>query len=341
MKKQKRIGALVGIAVSVGLLLFLFHGIEWPKLLSALQTIRPLWILPMVGCFFFYYVIKAWRWKLLLPKSSNSAFWSRCHTTMIGSLGNVVLPLRAGEFIRPWALSKRNPVSFSAAFASVVTERVFDVIALLGSFAIFSTFIPNIPSIVLLGAQMLGAVALGIVVVMIVAYQAPDLVRSGARYLLSRILRNKPELVETVLHHLNEFIAGLRAIASVRELLLVILLSFLLWFEMGLSYWLALWAMDVPATFTMAMALNVIIALAVAAPSAPGFIGAFQAGCVATLHGIYGFPEEFALGYSIFTHAFQFIATVLFGVVSLRATGLQLRDAARSAEAEDEALHSA
>ena len=179
---------------------------------------------------------------------------------------------------------------------------------------------------------MLGAVALSIALLMLLAYNVPGMVKNLANTVLNVPLRNQPRLREQILHHLDEFIAGLRSIGSFRELLFVILLSFLLWFEMGVSYWLALYAMDVPATFTMAMALNVIVALAVAAPSAPGFLGAFQAGCVATLHGIYGLSEEFALGYSIFTHAFQFIGTVLFGTLSLRMTGMHLREAARTAE---------
>ena len=42
------------------------------------------------------------------------------------------------------------------------------------------------------------------------------------------------------------------------------------------------------------------------APSAPGFIGVFQAGCVVGL-GLFGIGEELAVAYSIVTHAHQFL----------------------------------
>ena len=49
---------------------------------------------------------------------------------MVGFMGNF-LPARAAEILRPYLLSKKYDITFSAAFASIVMERLFDLIMLL------------------------------------------------------------------------------------------------------------------------------------------------------------------------------------------------------------------
>jgi hypothetical protein len=72
------------------------------------------------------------------------------------------------------------------------------------------------------------------------------------------------------------------------------------------------------------MLLNLMIALAVAAPSAPGFIGTFQAGCLVALTVISGYSREFAMAYSVVTHVLQMTLVLGAGFVVLHLRGLRL-----------------
>ena len=49
---------------------------------------------------------------------------------MVGYMANI-LPARAGEFIRAYLLGKKHGIPFSGAFASIVVERLFDIVAVL------------------------------------------------------------------------------------------------------------------------------------------------------------------------------------------------------------------
>src|SRR5204862_5789578 len=56
--------------------------------------------------------------------------------TMIGFMANNLLPLRLGEFVRARALGRRENLSKTTVFATVVVERVVDMITLLAIFGI-------------------------------------------------------------------------------------------------------------------------------------------------------------------------------------------------------------
>ena len=50
---------------------------------------------------------------------------------MIGFMLNCILPLRAGEFARPAVLMKNSKVPYTAGLATLVAERLFDIIIMI------------------------------------------------------------------------------------------------------------------------------------------------------------------------------------------------------------------
>ena len=77
--------------------------------------------------------LRARRWRTILdpvaPKLPLGPLW---RSMAIGMMVNNVVPLRAGEFARAFALTREVPaVSFSTALASLVVDRVFDAIVVL------------------------------------------------------------------------------------------------------------------------------------------------------------------------------------------------------------------
>ena len=83
----------------------------------------------------------------------------------IGMLGTFILPFRVGELIRAWTLNRSQGIPFAVGFASIVAERVFDIIALLFLFGICLLRIENAPPEVTSGAVVLGIIATTILVV--------------------------------------------------------------------------------------------------------------------------------------------------------------------------------
>ena len=127
-----------------------------------------------------------------------------------------------------------------------------------------------------------------------------------------------------------EFIQGFKSISGVKEFLLVILGSILLWFSMALYNQLVLASFVSDASIITGIAITSILALAVAAPSAPGFIGTFQFGCVFALCEVFSYNKEMALAYSIVAHLVQYFLVAAHGLYILKKKGLSFRELSKT-----------
>src|SRR5262249_29761282 len=81
--------------------------------------------------------IRAVRWKYLLAPVGRAHFQNTLRTTVIGFAASNVLPARAGEVLRPYLLARREGFNAASAFATIVMERVLDMIAVLLLLATF------------------------------------------------------------------------------------------------------------------------------------------------------------------------------------------------------------
>jgi uncharacterized membrane protein YbhN (UPF0104 family) len=75
--------------------------------------------------------IRAWRWQYLLEPLGLATFNNAFQATAVGFAASTVLPARAGEVIRPYFLSRRERISATGAFATVIIERLLDILTVL------------------------------------------------------------------------------------------------------------------------------------------------------------------------------------------------------------------
>src|SRR5471030_1552111 len=137
----------LGVLLSVLLLWWTMKGTSVGAVWDVLsRSSIPLWIACMVFATAIF-PLRARRWRALLaPVYGRLPFHSLWEATAIGMMATNILPLRAGEFARAFALSRAEPqVKFTAAFASVAVDRLFDgtVVLLL---MLLATLDPAFPS---------------------------------------------------------------------------------------------------------------------------------------------------------------------------------------------------
>jgi len=85
------------------------------------------------------YVLRAVRWQYLLRPLGRPPFRVVLATTIIGFAATSLLPARAGEVVRPYLLARKAGFSATAAFATIIVERLLDlltVIVLFGSYLV-------------------------------------------------------------------------------------------------------------------------------------------------------------------------------------------------------------
>jgi uncharacterized protein (TIRG00374 family) len=312
---------LIGIALSIGLIVWLLWGVDWREAGAALKQVELSYLAVMSAVFIVQIYVRALRWRFLLPAQYQSGSTRDLFDSiMVGQLANFVLPFRAGEFARPAMLAKVSQVDFGTGFGSVVLERLFDLLAVLLTFAVVVRGIPDLPSWVGLGAESLLYVALTIAAFFVGAVLFP---RLGSQ-IVSRTLTIFPARFSA---SIKGFSDGVFRTASVLkssgQVFAVVFFTALVWFGNYLFFYFTFPALGWEPSFFEAVALTVIVALSVAAPSAPGFIGVYQTACVAGFV-LFGRTPANGLAFSVVNHLLQYLLIVIIGVSVLYRRGLKL-----------------
>jgi uncharacterized protein (TIRG00374 family) len=327
---SKTFHSVLGVTVSVILLVWVFAGVDYSKFSQQLYTANYWVLIPALFVFWLHFVLRAIRWRFLLPNGSKVGFQASFDSTIVGCFANFVLPLRAGEFVRPYMLSKITKVSFAEGFASIVTERFFDLVASIVTFAIILQFIPALPEEahwVSTSAWILGGISVAILGFIVTVSLLPEKIVLIYDYLFP--LTKEQKLTKIVMARLRrfliDFISSAKILSSPSRLFAVLAMTALIWLSNYLLFYIFLYLLNIPQTFLLATVVSVVIALAVAAPSAPGFIGVYQTACVVAF-ALYKIPEAEALAFSIITHLMQYAVFIGYGVFALSRAGLKLKE---------------
>jgi len=307
----------LGVAVSAVLLWVAVRGVSLDEVLQQLRQVRPVWLVPVIASIFLRFWLTAIRWQLLLWPVKRIGVHRLFAITMIGFMANNVLPARLGEFVRAYALGRSEALPPSLPFATIVIERIFDGFTLLVFLVGGLSFLQ--PSRTLLWAAGLTcALYLGVLGGLVV-------LRTGRGLgLLTAVFDRLPgRLAGPARHLLESFRIGLGVLGDVRALLLTALLSIVIWVvnAAGVEASFRAFALDLPPYASFLLLGTIAVALVL--PSAPGYIGPFQAGTVQGL-ALVGVARETALSLSIVYHLANYIPITVVGLAYLSALNLTL-----------------
>jgi glycosyltransferase 2 family protein len=314
-----------GLALS-GLFLWLaLRGEDWDAIRQSLVGVNYLYVALMfpVGAYTLY--ARSQRWQLLLEKTHRRSvpLLPIFSASAIGFMANMVLPFRVGEVARPWLVARNTGLPLASTFATVVVERVLDLLALavfgLG-IVLTSDAVPDNVTTMAQVAAVLAAVMFGGAFVVVAK-------RKTVLPILDRLWRRIPKVGPVLLRLEHEFVDGMSSIADPPTLLRAVAWSLYIWLIVAISFALGFLAMDMDvAMIHGGITVATIVALAVSVPSAPAFVGQFEWGCKLALEQIHNVPGSVAIGYSILVHTAQFFIQVILGVFFLAKEGLSIRD---------------
>jgi uncharacterized protein (TIRG00374 family) len=323
---SKKAHSLLGFLVSLGLVAWMVWSMDWKAVGGELSRFQWWALVPSFALLVGHFYLRAWRWRYLLPPPAEGekpvAIQKLFDSLIVGALATFILPLRAGEFVRPFLLTRLSSYKFSSSFVSVVVERFFDLAVVLLSFAVVVALVPNMPSWVQGGVVVLSTMGAGIFALMVAGSFFPKLVLAIA----GRILTFAPQKLRVGIEKfLADFLDGAAVLKRGGRLLSVIALSCAVWGSCYVLFIVYFWLLDAHGTLLVATTIAVIVALAVAAPSAPGFIGVYQVAMIAGF-SLFGLPEQQAVAYSIVTHLLQYVFFVAYGMFVLTRSHLSLGD---------------
>src|SRR5262245_56255616 len=222
------------------------------------------------------YVIRAYRWQFLLHPIGPTRFRTALRTTVIGFAALGVLPARAGDVLRPYLLARQEGLSTSATLATIVMERVLDLIAVLALLALYVWGIADsaaLPPALLRGIEvssaLAGAVAIVLMGVMWVLATHPERI-GGLVFAMARVL---PHAVADRLADLaRTFSGGFAAAREPRALAAAVAWSFPLWLAIAAEAWMVTIAFGIAMPFSGTFLLQALLVIGFAVPT-PGALG--------------------------------------------------------------------
>jgi glycosyltransferase 2 family protein len=271
------------------------------------------------------YVIRAWRWQYLLRPIGPTRFRTAFRTTVIGFAALGVLPARAGDVLRPYLLARQEGLPVSATLATIVMERVLDLIAVLVLLALYVWGLAGpgtLPPALLRGIEassaLAGLVALALMGVMWVLATHPErigsLVFTAARVLPHTMADRLADLART-------FSGGFAVAREPRALAAAFAWSFPLWVAISAEAWLVTIAFDIAMPFAGTFLLQALLVIGVAVPT-PGAVGSYHEAYRIGVTVFFGAPEDTAVAAAIVTHAVSYFPVVLAGIVFMAQDGL-------------------
>ena len=134
---QPRVRNALIFLLTLGLLGVFLRSVNVADVWAETRRANPWLLLAAVGVTGLTYAVRAFRWQYLLAPIGPTHFSVAFRTTVIGFAATFLLPARAGEVIRPYLLARREGLNATAAFATIILERLLDLITVLLLFAWF------------------------------------------------------------------------------------------------------------------------------------------------------------------------------------------------------------
>lgn len=330
---MKRWQFWLGMAISAVFLYFALRGLSLGEFWNAVKSANYWWIFPGIAVYFIGVWVRAWRWHYLLGPIKKIPTRVMFPVTCIGYMGNNIYPARAGEVLRAVVLKRRENVPISASLATIIVERIFDGVVMLAfvfinlpelaKVASFeSGFVGNIQELALIGT----AIFIGALVIFLLAAMFPALTARIGQWFINHLLPIK--FREKTSGIMLKFLEGLAALRSPFNVLMVFFTSVIIWLLETVKYWFVMHAFSFSVSFFALMLLNGIANLATTIPSAPGYIGTWEAVTKAVLVA-YGVPGAEALGYAVVLHVALWLPITLLGAYFMTREGIKWNDSLR------------
>jgi uncharacterized membrane protein YbhN (UPF0104 family) len=219
-------------------------------------------------------------------------------------------------------------MSATGAFATIILERVLDMVTVLALLAVYVIFLaPQTTSanhtafeaVKWAGLTAGVAAVAALVVLFLLAGNPARLAQS-----LTRLEAVLPSTLAGLLARVAEkFATGLGAIRRPGRLFVALMLSFPLWLSIGAGIWAAAVAFHLAVPFTGSFLVMALLVVGVAVPT-PGAVGGFHAMFRFAATTFFGAPDDAAVGAAIVLHLFTVGPTLLLGLMFAAQEGLNL-----------------
>jgi glycosyltransferase 2 family protein len=328
-------------------LYYTLRNVSFSEVISSFKGMDYIYIFPAIVIILLSYVFRAYRWQALLEPSLKVNVAGLYSPMMVGFMGNF-FPARAAEILRPYLLSKKYNITFAAAFASIIVERLFDMIILLlifiwvfwfeadalSSNIEFSGF--SVQEMAMKFSQICFLAVIALIIFIYLLLNHKKKVMKIVSWFLGFM---NEKWADKIKYLLDEFTIGCEVVKKIGTLAKISVYSVFIWTANIFSVYPLYFAFDLQyKTISSLLILGVIVAIIISILPTPGFLGSYNAGIIIALHEIMGESEIKSVGLGMVGWALFSGAILAGGLYFILHEHMSLKDLASVKRERDSSL---
>lgn len=303
----------IGYLLAAAGLAWVLHDVHFGTMFASMRGIRWFWVAPAILLDVLSYICQGMRWRYLLRPAGSVSTLQTTQAIYAGLFTNEVTPLRVGELVRAYLVSRWAGVRFLSVVPSIAAERLFDGVWLAIAIGITAIFVP-LPRDLIVGGDVLGIIVIAATAwFLYLVYRR----RSGNAGTPGR------EATGPLARMVSHVAEGVGRIGLSRDSLVSLLLSPLILVFQGMALWLMMVAYGIPLSVWAGIAVFLILHLGTALPNAPSNIGTYQFFCVVGLT-LFGVEKSVATGFSFVAFFLLTLPLWVLGILAIAQSRMTL-----------------
>ena len=312
-----RLKLVLGYLIAVLCLAWVLYNVHAENLFQTILHLRWRLILLAIAVDNMNYIAQALRWNLLLRPVAHVGAGKSIQATYVGAFTSNVLPMRLGEIVRAYLISKWYSKKVSQIIPSMVVEHLFEGVWLALGLGLATLFLP-LPAYIYRGAQIFEFGVIVLAGIFVYALMKKDkFLADHHRERLSEKLAHKFS------HFMEQMISGMKKIGLTPTFFLALFVTLVSLMLQALALWLTALAYGISLDLWMGGVVLVIIRVGVVIPNAPANIGTYQFFAALGLE-LLGVNRYISAGFAIVLFFVSMTPTWIFGFFALSKSGTTL-----------------
>lgn len=308
---RSRIIFLISILLAVLFLYLALRDLEWAVFFSTLRDAKIYYLPFLILLATLNYVVRAYRWRILLSAKKSIPVSSVFLANMAGYLGNAILPARPGELVRAAYIGKKEDLPISFVLATGLAERLMDVIALVILGALAMSFTGLVSSTLRASLNIMGLIG----IISLAGIVALPRFANSIEWLAGRLPLLHAKQKEKLYSVIRSFLMGLASLSDIRRATAFMGLTAIIWFADATGTVFLSFILSLSLTFPQAFVLLAALGLSSAIPSTPGYVGVYQFAAVLALTP-FGFSEAEAVALVLVSQIINLIVVGIWGTIA-------------------------
>ncbi len=329
-KNRSKLKLIFSFLAGTLLLITMLWWIGLDRLISVISRASPFWLILTVFTIPVAYLVRAWRWKILLtpvknPVKMSNMFWA----TTVGFMVNIVVPVRLGEFVRAYIVGEKENMDFASSFSSIIVERTLDLIGIL---TIGFTVLALLPIYITTPQWFTDSfivVSIFVVVIVVVLVLGVKKEEEIVK-LVDRILdwlHFSFHWKEKIHGFVQSLINGTKSISQGPKFLTVTLtLTWILWLIQLTGVYFIFRAFNYQAHIMLIFLGAVVMYLTHILPAVPGYVGTYEAYWMLIFLGLGLTRMDFVLTMGLVSHLLGVVTMLVMGCLGVMWLGLSFEE---------------